>query len=54
MSPEDIAQARADWADYGNRKATDPSPRWTIALCNPKGGEGQVHSVMRIPTHAAA
>lgn len=54
MSPDDIAQARFDWDAYGNVKAVDPSPRWTIALCNPKDGQGRIHAVMQIPTHAVA
>jgi hypothetical protein len=54
MSPDDIAQARSDWDAYGNVKAVDPSPRWTIALCNPKDGQGRIHAVMQIPTHAVA
>ncbi|MEJ6549885.1 hypothetical protein PQI66_10045 [Corynebacterium sp. USCH3] len=54
MTPTDIDQARSDWDAYGNVKALDPSPRWTIALCNPKDGLGRIHAVMQIPTHAVA
>lgn len=54
LSPAEVDRARSDWAAYGNSAPVDPSLRWTIAVCNPKGGEGRVHSVMQIPAYAGA